>query len=93
MPPRRHLVMEAEAAVVEAHQSLRMVAAVVKEGAIYSAAAVVPRPRLPAEAAETEAHSRLPVAVAKLRHPRLPVTAVVAALVVATMVAVASVAF
>ena len=76
VPPRRHLVMEA--AVVEAHQSLRMVA--VKEGAIYSAAAVVPRPRLL-------------VAVAKLRHPRLPVTAVVVALVVATMVAVASVAF
>ena len=69
--------------VVGARQPLRMAVAV-KEAAVYSAA-VVPRPRLPAEAAETEAHSRL--LVAELRHPRLQVTAVVAALVVATMVA------
>jgi hypothetical protein len=67
--------------VVGAHQPLRMAAVAVKEAAVYSAA-VVPRPRLPAEVAETEAHSRL--LVAEPRHPRLPVTAVVA-----TMVAVA----
>jgi len=70
--------------VVGAHQPLRMAVAV-REAAVYSA--VVPSPRLPAEVAETEAHSRL--LVAEPRHPRLPVTAVVAALVVATMVAVA----
>jgi hypothetical protein len=100
MPPRRLLVMAA--AVVEAHQPLLVVetvvgahrpllmaaAVAVKEAAVYSAE--VPRPLLPAEAAETEAHSRL--LVAELRHPRLPVTAVVAATMVATMVAVASVA-
>lgn len=99
MPPRRLLVMEAavvveahqpllvvETVVVEAHQPLLMAAAVaVKEAAVYSA--IVPRPRLPAEAAETEAHSRL--LVAELRRPRLPVTVVVAATMVATMVAVA----
>jgi hypothetical protein len=78
VPPRRLLVMEAAVVEVEAHQPLLMAAVVEAHQPLLVVEAVAVK-----EAA---------VYSAELRHPRLPVTAVVAATMVATMVAVASVA-
>jgi hypothetical protein len=75
VPPRRLLVMEAAVVEVEAHQPLLMAAVVEAHQPLLVVEAVAVK-----EAA---------VYSAELRHPRLPVTAVVAATMVATMVAVA----